>query len=67
MASDLAAAIRGLHLDNRLSPDIDDILFQQRPRKRVKQDASYVKAHLEADFLTPSTQFSSEWLSRLQQ
>jgi len=67
MASDLATAIHGLHLTDRPDMNIDDLLFQQRPRKRVKQDTAHLKAHLEDDFLTPSTRFSPAWLNRLQQ
>ncbi|KAI1111621.1 DSHCT domain-containing protein [Nemania sp. NC0429] len=47
--------------------NIDDILFQQRPRKRVKQDPTELKAELEQKYLTPSKTFSTEWLNRLQQ
>ncbi|ORY67592.1 NUC185 domain-containing protein [Pseudomassariella vexata] len=47
--------------------NIDDILFQQGPRKRLKQDPAALKAQLEKDFLTPSPKFSTEWLNRLQQ
>lgn len=71
MASpDLVEAMRQLHIttnSNRSTFSIDDILFQQRPRKRAKQDPSALKAQLEKDFLSPSTKFSTEWLSRLQQ
>ncbi|KAI1258939.1 DSHCT domain-containing protein [Xylariaceae sp. FL1019] len=47
--------------------NIDDLLFQQRPRKRVKQDPADLKAELEKKYLTPSPKFSTEWLNRLQQ
>ncbi|KAI0162119.1 DSHCT domain-containing protein [Xylariaceae sp. FL1272] len=47
--------------------NIDDLLFQQRPRKRVKQDPADLKAALEKKYLTPSPKFSTEWLNRLQQ
>ncbi|KAI0975881.1 DSHCT domain-containing protein [Xylaria arbuscula] len=47
--------------------NIDDILFQQRPTKRVKQDPATLKADLEQRYLTPSNKFSTEWLNRLQQ
>ncbi|KAI0903882.1 DSHCT domain-containing protein [Ustulina deusta] len=47
--------------------DIDDILFQQRPRKRAKQDPVALKSDLEHRYLTPSSKFSTEWLNRLQQ
>lgn len=67
MVPDLATAIRGLSLEDQGDFVIDDILFQQRPRKRVKQNPSQLKTQLETRFLTPDTQFSSDWLNRLQQ
>ncbi|KAF2167657.1 hypothetical protein M409DRAFT_21813 [Zasmidium cellare ATCC 36951] len=64
----LSDAISGLSsacdgLDN----DIDDLLDQAKPRKRIRKSPDEVKAKLESDFLTPSTSFSAEWLDRLQQ
>lgn len=69
MASpDLADAMEKLHLSSTAdSLNIDDILFQQGPRKRLKQDPTALKAQLEKDFLTPSNEFSTDWLNRLQQ
>ncbi|KAL0937848.1 ATP-dependent RNA helicase [Colletotrichum truncatum] len=67
MASDLATAIQGLSIDNCDDFNIDDTLFEQRPRKRIKQDATALKTYLEAEFLTPSAQFPTDWLNRLQQ
>lgn len=67
MASDLATAIQGLHLEDLPDSNIDDILFQQRPSKRVKQDTSELKTSLETDFLMPCMKFSPEWLNGLQQ
>ncbi|KAK7946295.1 ATP-dependent RNA helicase DHX35 [Apiospora aurea] len=46
---------------------IDDLLYQRRPRKRVKPDPDAVKAQLERDFLAPSRTFNTDWLNRLQQ
>ncbi|KAI0172904.1 antiviral helicase [Hypoxylon sp. FL1284] len=67
-SSDLVEAIQKLHISNtKEDVTIDDILFQQGPRKRLKQDPAVLKAGLERDFLTPSNQFSTEWLNRLQQ
>ncbi|KAI0101156.1 antiviral helicase [Daldinia grandis] len=66
MASpDLVEAIQKLHISDDTT--IDDILFQQGPRKRFKQDPAILKAELEQKFLTPSNKFSTEWLNRLQQ
>ncbi|KAI0476322.1 DSHCT domain-containing protein [Xylariaceae sp. FL0804] len=47
--------------------NIDDILFQQGPRKRLKQNPAALKADLEQSFLSPSHEFSTDWLNRLQQ
>jgi len=65
----LAEAMQRLHLADTSNDDfdIDEILFQQRPRKRVKQDPAELKAELEKKYLTPSNKFSTEWLNRLQQ
>ncbi|KAI1177758.1 DSHCT domain-containing protein [Nemania sp. FL0916] len=60
---DLADPANAFDVDN----NIDDILFRQRPRKRVKQDPAELKAVLETKYLTPSNTFSTEWLNRLQQ
>lgn len=64
----LVEAMQKLHLVEPAADfNIDDILFQQRPRKRVKQDPATLKAQLEEKYLTPSNTFSTEWLNRLQQ
>ncbi|KAI1825859.1 DSHCT domain-containing protein [Xylaria intraflava] len=65
----LVEAMQNLCLASPASNDfnIDDILFQQRPTKRVKQDPAELKAELERKYLTPSNKFSTEWLNRLQQ
>lgn len=69
MASDLAEAMAELHVGGGSEKDdvIDNILFQQAPRKRRKQDPQAIRAHLEQKYLTPSPTFSTEWLDRLQQ
>ena len=66
MATDLVGALEGLRLGDS-DVNIDDILFEQRPRKKVKQDSAELKRSLEESFLTPSTSFSNEWLNKLQQ
>jgi len=65
MADDLATVIGRLSLHNGAT--IDDILFEPRARKRRRQSPTSVRDHLEAKFLTPSAEFSAEWLNRLQQ
>lgn len=73
MASKLSEAMQRLDLKDgevgaNLEPDtIDDILFQQAPRKRRRQDPDELKAELEKKYLSPSTTFSTEWLNKLQQ
>jgi hypothetical protein len=66
MATDLAEALRGLRLDES-DVNIDDILFEQRPRKKIKQNSAELKSQLEKSYLSPSTSFSPEWLNKLQQ
>lgn len=46
---------------------IDELLDQERPRKRSKQTDAELKKDLEARFLNPSTLFDAAWLNRLQQ
>ncbi|PFH61601.1 hypothetical protein XA68_16862 [Ophiocordyceps unilateralis] len=49
---------------------IDDLLSSQQPGVAVRcrpLDMSEVKRRLEAQFLSPSAAFSTEWLNRLQQ
>lgn len=68
MADSLTAALDGLALSSEgLSENIDDLLDQAKPRKRIRKSPQEVKADLESQFLTPSTSFSPEWLDRLQQ
>lgn len=68
MAGPLDAALEKLSLSSeRLDQDVDDILEQAKPRKRIRKSPDQVKAGLETQFLTPSTSFSPAWLDRLQQ
>ena len=46
---------------------IDAWLDDVRPRKRSRVGPDQVKRELEQEFLTPSVQFSTEWLNKLQQ
>lgn len=66
--SDLAESIRQVSLLETKSDDwIDSILDQHRPRKRVKPTETEIRENLEQQFLTPSHNFSTEWLNKLQQ
>lgn len=65
---DLAENIRQVSLLETESDDwIDGILDQRRPRKRVKPTETEIRNKLEEQFLTPSHNFSTEWLNKLQQ
>lgn len=52
---------------SNIDTDIDDILDQAKPRKRLRPSPEEVKAKLERNFLKPATTFSPAWLGRLQQ
>ncbi|RPA97840.1 antiviral helicase [Choiromyces venosus 120613-1] len=67
-SEDLVDAINQLSLVNFDKPDgwIDDILNKRLPRKRVKPDPSELREQLQQEFLTPSPEFSNEWLNKLQ-
>ncbi|KAL3418917.1 ATP-dependent RNA helicase [Phlyctema vagabunda] len=72
MAESLVSALERVHVSNAAQDNlddnwIDDILNEQRPRKRVKQEPEDLKRELEEKYLTPSTSFSTEWLNKLQQ
>ncbi|KAL2156821.1 hypothetical protein VTH06DRAFT_4370, partial [Thermothelomyces fergusii] len=70
MASELAEAMQGLHLDGDLPFDtIDDILDQTASpsRRQRAQDPDRLRAELEAKYLSPSPTFSADWLDKLQQ
>jgi antiviral helicase SKI2 len=71
MANSLAESMQKLTITSESTTKdddwIDSILDQQRPRKRVKQDAEELKQELERKYLTPSTTFSTAWLNILQQ
>ncbi|KAK5713375.1 Antiviral helicase ski2 [Elasticomyces elasticus] len=66
--NELSAALGGLSITaENLDCDIDDILDQTKPRKRVRKTREEIKTKLEQNFLTPSNAFSPAWLDRLQQ
>ncbi len=72
MAEDLPAALAKVHIGAKAAADlkddwINDILNEQRPRKRSKVSKDDLKQQIECDFLTPTTTFSHAWLNRLQQ
>lgn len=57
--------LRGSALDN---PGwVDSIVGEQRPPKRQRKTKDDIKKELEAEFLTPSRSFNTQWLNQLQQ
>jgi antiviral helicase SKI2 len=46
---------------------IDSIVGEQRPPKRQRKTQDDIKKELEAEFLTPSKSFNTQWLNQLQQ
>jgi len=68
MASDLLEAMQRLRVDT----NIDDLLFQTRPRKKARHGDEKgkldedVKLQLEADYLLPPKALAQEWPNRLQ-
>lgn len=75
MAASLLKAVQGLHdraqREEILGTDvknIDEILSEQRPRKRKPQKTpDQVKRELIDEFLTPPKSFDEKWLNKLQQ
>ena len=81
MADSLASAMKGLKLTaENLDPNtIQSQLETQtaegenaatggpRPRKQAHQSGKELLAELEAEFLTPSSKFTPNWLNQLQQ
>lgn len=72
MTQDLSVTIEALQLGDAAAAErdgysIDHMLEERRPRKRPKISEPEMKKKLEQDFLTPSTAFGSDWLTKLQQ
>ncbi|KAI9786749.1 MAG: hypothetical protein M1816_007820 [Peltula sp. TS41687] len=71
MADELRTALERVRIASQSIPDqtdwIDNVLDQNRPRKRPRPSREEIKSDLERTFLAPSTSFSTEWLNRLQQ
>ncbi|GKZ38853.1 hypothetical protein AbraIFM66950_011376, partial [Aspergillus brasiliensis] len=75
MTESLASALAELSLnsqnlsgpafDARLAEEEDGV-YSFKPRQRARQDAADLKQELEQEFLSPSSNFSPEWLNRLQ-
>ena len=71
MAENLIKAVQALQITNRVPPEseeeADAFLFNHRPRKKKKTSLAEIKNKLESSFLKPDTDFSQEWLNKLQQ
>ena len=67
MANNILEAVNALRISNGENFCIDDILSEQRPRKKEQKPLEAVKIELEETFLKPPTSFSAEWLNKLQQ
>ena len=71
MAEHLVKAVEALQIADRMLPkseeDADAFLLSHRPRKRKKTSLQEIKNKLESTFLRPDTDFSQEWLNKLQQ
>lgn len=67
--TDLPAALDNVKIAADQLPEdflIDNILDQQKPRKRVAPSKEEIKRKLEEEFLSPSTSFSTYWLNEFQ-
>ncbi|PWY73715.1 antiviral helicase [Aspergillus heteromorphus CBS 117.55] len=58
--------LSGATFDARLADEQSGIYKDCKPRQKARQNAADLKEELESDFLTPSSEFSPEWLNRLQ-
>ena len=72
MSTELIEAVERLRLrsddaESRHDGCIDDILDENRPRKRKRPNVPEIKEQLEHDFLTPPTVFGPDWLNKFQQ
>jgi antiviral helicase SKI2 len=74
MLNELSAALERVHLksENVDPDDLDEWVNEEtsenrRPRKRSRPTSTALKKDLEAEFLTPPTSFSAQWLNKLQQ
>ncbi|KAH8732530.1 NUC185 domain-containing protein [Phaeosphaeriaceae sp. PMI808] len=67
---DLAEELDKLRLSSSALEDagwIDSIAGDQRSSKRQRKTKQNIKKELEAEFLTPSRSFNTQWLNQLQQ
>lgn len=68
MTDTISEALQRLQLHEESASDpIDDILAKSTPHRHGAQDPQELKDHLEKKYLSPSQNFSTEWLDRLQQ
>jgi antiviral helicase SKI2 len=80
MAEDLTKAVKALHLKGQGVNDDEDSWIeaslksytagnhkQVRPRRGVSKGPEIIKRELEDELLSPPTEFSAQWLNKLQQ
>lgn len=68
MTDTISEALQRLQLHEKTADDpIDDILAKSTPHRQRTQEPQELKDHLEKKYLSPSQNFSTEWLDRLQQ
>ena len=73
MTENLIRAVEALriveqsYLDNPEELEDDAFLLSHRPRKRKKTSLKDIEHKLESTFLQPNTNFSADWLNKLQQ
>jgi antiviral helicase SKI2 len=61
-----AAKLDAAAYDARLIAQEEGVINALPPRKKARQNVEDLKKDLEREFLTPSPQFSPDWLNRLQ-
>lgn len=80
MADDLAEVVKALHIrcqgvtddedswiEASLNPSTEKHLKQVIPRRGVSKGSDAIKKELEEELLSPPTEFSAQWLNKLQQ
>lgn len=58
--------LSGPAFDARIAEEAKGTYENHQPRKKTRQSPDDIKAEVEAEFLSPSPRFGSEWLNRLQ-
>lgn len=70
MGEDLRRALEEIRFATESTSNddiVDSKLHEQKLRQKLRPSQDEIRKELEAEFLTPSKVFSSEWLNQLQQ